>query len=257
MRQSRVVPIAAIAAAAALTLAPAAGAAVYSWSYQAGDPGTYGMNPNGGAIASVSSTYDSVTELFTWSVTFSDTVTRGLTLAVNNGPNPKGHAGELALLYVDANDPGDVRVTAYNYNGKNRRDSFKDGDGLTNGAQPADLIADASHASFVVSASRADAGGSRTISFAIDASVINAHTPMYPGTSPWYGIGFDTGLGLWMHTYRTFDPTYDAQTGAITALSAGGEGWFDGAGFAADVPAPGAGLLAGLGLLTASRRRRG
>src|SRR5690606_41362588 len=62
----------------------------------------------------------------------------GSTLALNNGPNPKGHAGELALLYFDASRSTPV-LTAYGYNGQNSVTTFYDGS-HSNGTQFPDLI---------------------------------------------------------------------------------------------------------------------
>jgi hypothetical protein len=245
---------------ASLGAAASANGSVYAWSWERGDPGSYGINDNGGHLQNVDAVFNTVSNDFTWSVTFSNQVTSGMTLAVNNGPNPKGHAGELALLYVDASDAANPLISAYAYNGKNTRTSYRDGDGNTSGNQTPDLIHGVNDQSWVSSVALTDnSDGSRTIAFSIDASTINNHNPMYPdATDPWYGIGFEEQLGLWMHPYRNFNPSYNAD-GSIDNLPAGGEGWFDGSGFDTTtvfVPTPGAaGLLALSGLLATRRRR--
>ena len=245
----------AIGALGLLACAAGADAALYQWDWDRGDPGHYGLNDNGGTFESVSATFHTATREFSWSVTFSDQVTEGFTLAVNDGPNPKGHAGELALLYVDARDHSNTMITAYAYNGKNSRDSFKDGDGQTSGLQPADFISEADRSSFIIDASVVDHDGKRTISFSLSAADVNTHSPAYPsGDDDWFGIGFGEQLGLWMHPYRNFDPTY-GPTGAITSLSASGGGWFDGRDFTT-IPAPGAAAFGAVGLLAGLRRRR-
>lgn len=263
-----------ICAIGALMLcAGAANASVFQWDWERGDPGSYGINDNGGRFGSVSATYDSNTNVLDWSVTFTNDVTEGFTLALNNGPNPKGHAGELALIYVDASaavDPArggdaDVMLTAYAYNGKNSNNSYRDGDGNTGGNQTPDIIMDATQRNdWVLDASVVDINGSRTISFKVDASMINDHSPMYPDpTLPpnadpkdgWFGLGFGEQLGLWMHPYRDFDAAYDQQTGAIASLGTGGEGWFDGRDFTT-TPTPGAAALLGMSGLAMMRRRR-
>ncbi|GAB4520181.1 MAG: hypothetical protein Tsb0013_23820 [Phycisphaerales bacterium] len=255
-----------ICAIGALTLcAGAANASFFEWNWAPGDPGQYGINNNGGQFSGVNATFNANTNQLTWTVAFTNDVTEGFTLALNNGPNPKGHGGELALLYVDASDANDVMITAYSYNGQNNNRSWRDGNGQQSGDQPADLIMNANQRNdWVLSASVTDVNGARTISFTADVTDILGHTPMYPdpdlppSADPregWYGIGFAEQLGLWMHPYRTFDATYDPQTGAISALSTSGEGWFDGRNFET-VPTPGAVALAGLSGLAMLRRRR-
>lgn len=94
-----------LGAGAAGLLTASANAALYQWDWNVGDPGSYGVNNNGGTFESIHSEYDSVSKHFTWSVTFSDQVTKGFTLAVNNGPNPKNTPGQLAAL-CQRDEPG-------------------------------------------------------------------------------------------------------------------------------------------------------
>ena len=248
-----------IGTALIMSAAGSASAAIYQWNWNRGDPGNYGLNDNGGRFESVAATFDTNTKRMNWSVTFSDAVTVGMYLAVNNGPNPKGHPGELALIYVDARDPGDVVLTAYGYNGQNSINSFNDGNGNVSGNQAPDVIKNVGErSSWVMNATRSDNAGKRTISFDIDATDINAHTPLYPDPNgdPWFGIGFMQKLGLWMHTFRQFDVSY-GPAGEITNINRNGEGWFDGANFNTTlIPTPGAVVLAGLALIGTSRRRR-
>ena len=68
--------------------------------------------------------YDAGTQTFDWSYTVTDD-NDGFWLVVSPGPNPKGNATELAILFGDlgnSNDPNDNRLTAYVYNGKNNQD---------------------------------------------------------------------------------------------------------------------------------------
>lgn len=246
-----------ILAAAALAAASAsASASIFHWDWDRGDPGTSGLNDNGGVFESVTSTFNTVTKRLEYSVTFSNQVTKGFTIALNSGPNPKGHAGELALLYVDARNHANVVLTAYAYNGKNAIDSFRDGDGVAAGNQPADVIKDSlARASWVNSASVVDAGGKRTISFDIDATDIIGHSPLYPdAVDPWTGIGFANKVGIWMHPFRQFDISY-SPAGSITNIVTSGEGWFDATNLAT-VPTPGAAALLAFGALRSLRRRR-
>lgn len=237
-------------------LAASANAGPFQWDWHVGDPGDYEINNGGGKYESVHSEYDPASKHFTWSVTFSDQVTKGFTLAVNNGPNPKAHPGQLALLYVDATNKADIRLTAYGYNGRNDGTTWTDGNGAVAGNQTPDLILDHNDPGWVLSTSAVDAAGKRTISFTIDATAINAHNPLYPDpdNDPWLGVQFDQKLGLWMHTYKQFNATYYS-SGKIKSFAPSYEGWFDGQNFQT-VPAPGAVAMLGVGFTAVGSRRR-
>ena len=244
----------------AAAFATSANADVYHWDWSAAVDGTAGLNMNGGEYQSVHAEFDSSTNRFLWSVTFSDQITDGYSLAVNNGPNPKGHAGEMALLYFDATG-GDVRVTGYAYNGVNSLNSYYDGS-PQGGTQAPDLLFASNgfeNASFITAASVMDnVDGTRVMTLEMDASLINGHNPFYPGPdgpSEWTGVAFDEMIGLWMHPFKNLDTSYD-QSGALTGWS-GSQGWFDGSNFdTTTVPAPGAMALLGMGGMLVGRRRR-
>ena len=255
MRHSKFMMVSGLACS---MIAGAASGGTYVWNWDRGGPGTSGLNDNGGRFESIDATFDTATKRLTWSVTFSDQVTQGFTLAVNNGPNPKGHAGELALLYVDARNAGDVKLTAYAYNGLNTSTSWKDGNGAVSGNQTADIVKNTlQRSSWVNSASVTDHDGKRTIAFDIDTTDLENHTPMYPdAVDPWYGFAFAEKIGLWMHPYRTFNPSY-GEGGELVGLSTAAEGWFDGSNFnTTSVPTPGAAVLGAMGGLCFVRRRR-
>lgn len=243
---------------AAIALAGASGAASaaqYVWDWNLGDPGAGAINNAGGTFESVHAEYNTNTKMFHWSTTFSDQVTEGFTLAVSGGPNPKGHAGELALIYFDASNLASPEITAYAYNGKNSASTYYDGNGNVGGNQPYDLIMDVNKASWIQSISAVDNAGKRTLSFTINASDVNGHSPMYPDmVDPWAGLAFGEQLGLWMHPYRNFDPTY-GMNGEITSLNASNQGWFDGHSYTT-TPTPGSLALASAGGLLMIKRRR-
>lgn len=243
-----------LGATAVAALAGSAAASTYSFDFTPGDPGTYGINNNGGQFERVQSTYNSVSNQLTFSVTFSNQVTKGFTLAINNGANPKGHGGEMALFYFDANNLGSPKLTTYNYNGQNNISSYYDGDGNAAGNQSPELIVSDAARSGSVSAQ--DVGTKRILSFTIDASSIMGHTPGYGNAADWTGAQFSEAMGIWMHPFRSFNPSYDAN-GMITGLSKGGEGWFDGTMLETTlIPLPGAAGMAGVGLFGLGMRRR-
>jgi hypothetical protein len=96
----------------------------YSAIYQFEDSGAN----NGGfgdRLETISSTYNSDTERFTWDVTFNAigaSDVDGFWLVVNNGPNPKSaDVNELAIMYGDLNTQ---TLSTYVYNGANNANSI-------------------------------------------------------------------------------------------------------------------------------------
>lgn len=242
------------AIAACLAAAGSAGAASYNWNWNVGDPGS--PNNNGGVIESIQASFNSNTKHFTWNVLFSNQVTTGYTLAVNDGPNPKGHGGELALIYLDASSQANVKVTAYAYNGKNTFTSWKDGDGDLAGNQAPDKILSKSDNGWILNAQSQDIGSKRLISLTIDASIINGHSPDYGVASDWTGIAFGQKIGLWFHPMTGVSAAY-GQDGFLTAWSRQSEGWFDASNRGTTiVPMPSAALMGAAGLVLVGGRRR-
>ncbi len=239
-------------AIAALAVGMAATAAsadpTYSFQYNDGDSGSFGRNDNGGAFESISSTFHPATNRLTFEVVFSNTVTEGFTLAINNGSNPKGHANEMALFYFDAADQNDVNMTAYVYSGQNNANSY----------QTQALIEGLDDTGWINSLSASDNGGERTLAFDVDATGIID----YSNHADWTGAQFTDAFGIWLHPFRTFNVNYDtaegSNKGGINSFLRSGQGWFDGSDFGVTViPLPTGAAMAGLGLAgLASRRRR-
>jgi hypothetical protein len=238
-----------------------ASATTYTWNYNVS-----GANNAAGTFESIQASFDDASNRFTWNVIFSDRVTNGYTLAVSPGANPKGHPGELALIYFDGSTSfASPTVSVYNYNGQNLLNSFNDGDGTTPGAQAPDIIHSgttpgASASDWLIGASISDiAGGKRQISLDIDATIINSHVPVYPGSSPWTGVEFAQKLGLWFHTFTGLNTSYDAN-GNLTSWGFSKQGWIDGANFDTTVlvplPAPVLTGAIGLGMVGLIARRR-
>ncbi len=243
------------AVAAVLIAACGASADVYSWDWQ---PGDTGVNNNAGILESVEMRFHTNSDRFVFNVTFADQITEGYTLAVSPGANPKGHAGELALLYFDATNMNQVKLNAVAYNGLNTQTSYYDGSPAS-GVQAPDQIATSLNAidAAMISATASDHDGKRTFSLTLDATAINNHIPANPGPngpSEWTGVEFGSLMGIWFHPVKNLNSTYDAN-GFLTEWG-GQQGWLDGSNFTTSVPAPAAGatLLAAFGL--AGRRRR-
>lgn len=249
-----------VMAMAALALSSSAGlAATYQFNWSAGQNM---VNNSAGAFDSITATFDTGTQRFVWDVVFSNQITQGYTLAVNNGPNPKGIAGELALIHFDASTSfNSPKVTVYAYNGQNVINSWSDGNANVNGNQTPDLIKSANDTSWINSAQVTDFSGKRRFLLDVNVASINAHNPLYPGNSgDWTGVQFDQMIGLWFHTFKGLSTSYGSH-GQVTGWNFNTQGWFDAANIATVqiIPLPAAawtGLvgLAGVGYLTRKRR---
>ncbi len=219
---------------AVATLAMMAGmaqAAEYEWNWTT--PASPVTNNTGGTFESISARFDQSSNLFVWDVVFSNQITKGYTLAVNDGPNPKGHAGELALLYVDFSNASTRKVTAYAYNGANTNRSWTDGNGQVAGDQPGDFIQGSNTPGWYELIVQDTSDGKRRVNLTVNAGTINSHNPRYPGpggASEWEGLAFGSQLGLWMHTYSGLTTGY-FNNGRLCGWQSSGEGWFDASNF--------------------------
>jgi len=195
-----------------------------------------GHSQAGGKINSITSTFAPSTNRLTWESTFAAApsspshVTNGFWLVVNAGPNPKGHAGELAIFYLDASNSADLKLSVYAYNGVNGPNSWRDGSPAA-GLQTPDRITNSiANPSFINSLTFEDHGnGTRTIGFDIDATAINQHVPLHPGPdgpSEWTGAAYDDLIGIWFHPVRGLSAGYD-QNGWLTSWGFEAQGWLD------------------------------
>lgn len=183
----------------------------------------------GGDIKNVDTSFNKDTGEFTFEMVIANPygrITEGFTVALNNGPNPKGHGGELALFYFDASNGAPV-VSVYAYNGMNTQTSWKDGD-AAGGIQSPDQIASslATDSPFTSITATIDANGNHVYSFTMDATGVNNFNPSYGDASDWTGMAFDDALGIWLHPSADIVTDYDAN-GYLTQWDVCATGYYD------------------------------
>lgn len=250
---------------AALSVAALASSAAHAdfWRY------TY-SNPSSAWYSSIKAEYDPGLKRFLWDFTAGTSV-NGFWLVLSPGPNPKGNAGELAILYLDAKTLGTnstitPTLTVYGYNGVNGTNSYIDGSPLT-GTQTPDRIfssRNANAASVVNTLTATDNGTSRRFVVELNASLIQGWTPLYPNTTdPWTGLAFGQQLGTWFHPTAGTTTAYGTTAGAadfnfLTSFGYASQASFDTANLTTQwvVPTPGAAALLGASGLIGFRRRR-
>lgn len=238
--------------------AQSASATSYRWTWD-GVTGPY--NPAGGDVKSATATYDNVSQDFMFETRIGNAPgthkkPNGFWMAMSDGPNPKGVAGELAIFYFDATGSQPV-LTAYGYNGANGNNSFRDGNGLVAGNQTPDKIATSkvNPASWINNLRVSNnADGTRTFKMDIKGSVINSYTPRNGNPADWKGVKFENNFGIWFHPTLDSCFTY-GHDGYLTNYTFGRQGWLDLENQEA-VPEPASMTALALGLAAIARRKR-
>jgi hypothetical protein len=202
---------------------------------------TTSINPAAGAANYFEFVYNSDTKTLRWVGNFAAAggkLANGFHMAFNDGPNPKGIDGELAVFYFDAINLAQPKLTVYAFNGTNLNTSWQDGS-LVAGTQAPDKILSSVAASGsaknpagwikqLIAVNEPD--GSRTLGFVIDTTIINAHSPLYPAANmnnAWKGAKFGSKIGIWFHPMLDTVMAYGAD-GFLTNFNYSVLGWYDG-----------------------------
>jgi hypothetical protein len=222
---------------------------IYRWA----PSNNSGQNLVAGKATLFESTFDDSTNQFLFRVTFepqNGVLPDGFTLVLNDGPNPKGHAGELAMLFFDNSakaqkTTGDLPIlTVYAYNGQNNFSAYFNGNNTTSPIKAPDrILSSLLDDSWIHSMSSIDQNGTRVIELLLDVTELREHEPAYPDpVDEWYGIGFGSKLGMWFHTLSGLNASYctdqsgpvcanlvpgQSSTGFLKSWSFSHHGWYD------------------------------
>jgi hypothetical protein len=203
----------------------------FQWDRPAVFDGTVGpvwVSDEAGVVSSVTSEFDTDTQQLTFLAAFepepgTGQLPVGFFLVINDGPDPKGIDGEYAILYFDAVTGVNPILTAYAYNGENGADSFFDGAEPAGNQAPDPIISSLNDSSWVTAATSVDTPGGRVLSFSIDTTALNAHSPAYGPDADWFGMGFDETIGIWLHPYSLLNPGYGGD--GFLLPDASGDSW--------------------------------
>ncbi|MEO0514631.1 MAG: PEP-CTERM sorting domain-containing protein [Planctomycetota bacterium] len=241
--------LAALAAAASFTAfaltptAASAGGMPHTFTYINNDVGTPAISGSSSVIQVVRTSFSEIDNSMSWFAQFEadslEELPTGFTLVVNDGPAPKTHLGELAVLYFEAEEKiasladsafantfsgdTDSGLTAYAYNGgssasAHRTSNFQDVQSATPDAP--DQIASSRNNTLdyvgVINQYRLTNGKFiRVISVDFDATPILNHTPLQPSLDfmddrplTWTGIGFAETIGIWFHPFNNINAEY-------------------------------------------------
>lgn len=202
--------------------AGSADAAEYQYIKEFNDPAQCTISQGGqlglaGYMDRIEFYYNSITHRLRLDVSFEPCqgyLPDGFWLVLNGGPNPKGHSGELAIMYFDASNLAAPEVSIYAYNGQSGDSSFRDGirnDGPTGqpGNQTPDRILSSLVSTDWIFEKSVTDGTTRDFVLDIDAGPIQDHLPLYPDpVDDWTGAQFADHIGIWFHPVSGMSAQY-------------------------------------------------
>jgi hypothetical protein len=197
-------------------------------------------NPNGsdraGDITSLSTRYDSNTNILIWSSTINKkgkSLANGFTLVLSNGADPKSHANEYAVFYGDFKTGN---LTSYVYDGNRSSKNQWKGEFIQSFAG-------------VINTERTSRR-ELSFDFSIDVASINSYIPKSgkKKVNDWDGALFDDQVGIWYHPFVSKKIKYN-NDGSIAKFKRGKTSYYDTAHKATEVPEPGILALTGLGMI--------
>ena len=187
-----------------------------AWSYSSGAGGSSGA----GAIRSVHSDYSEYDSEYTFTAVIAGSAVNGAAIIVNQGGVPG--SDEAPEIYVDCNS-GSPIVSVYAYNAHNMFTAHSDGSNAAGTQAPDRVVSSLNDADFLRSAACSFDGTNTTMTLTVDATEINAHTPLY--SSVWPRPIMDADLGVWFYPVAGARFTYTS--GWVTGLTAPTYGGYD------------------------------
>ncbi|WP_163833328.1 hypothetical protein [Spartinivicinus ruber] len=208
------------------------------YQYEINNPAS---NPAGGKITNITTRYNSDNQTFSWQATSQKAngqYTDGFWLVVSDGPDPKGHVSEYAIMYGDL---ATGTLTSYIYNGRTTYNTW----------QLDQNYISSTGANFI---NVSDNGNERTFNFELDTTQINSLL----NTAEWNGVEFGEKIGIWYHPSIGSTFAYNAD-GSLQNFAVTQSGWYDAANQTTvnvDTPATLSLFLMTLALVPLIRNRR-
>ena len=203
--------------------------------YKVEDFYTRHQKKKAGKIKSVDLEYNEAHDELSVSIDFKEyrgRLTDGFTFVVTPGEWPAGTEDKYAMFYFDADvygRHGGPVLTVYGYNGKYDGQSYRSSDSNSHTTDPDQIATSKDNSSgwvkeLDVHTYRSHGRWHRTMSFRIDASVVNSHVPLQGGD--WEGAGFGNMASFSIDTFDRLYTKYNSD-GYLKKWYACFHGWLD------------------------------